>query len=370
MNRKKIMLLIVFLFSACGCADPNLEQPVIEDLGMIGVMGFDYVDEEKVKISVSLPQPSKDAEEQVQHFTSTVKLPHEALMDISTLTEKTLTPAQLRVLLFSEEFARKRGLMKIIENLYRDPLVGSNIFVAVAKGNAEEILTGTYKDKPEINIYLTELLTPRTMTAFSPFTTIHDFIHENTDEVADPSAPYLEGMDGSVKITKVALFEDDKMIDTIEPEEAKLVEAMKGTKDLPPVSFLIPSADGNGDETFVMKFTTTRVDFDVNGDLNNPEIFVYLYARGKVVDYDGTRYISQPENRKEVEEEASTFLENKIMAALTQFQEQGIDPIAIGEHFRIKNARGWSKDRWIEAFKNADVTTHVEIRIVSTGTIK
>ncbi|MDT8860657.1 Ger(x)C family spore germination protein [Alkalihalobacillus sp. MEB130] len=353
-----------------GCSDPNLEHPVIEDLGMVGVMGFDYVDQESVKISLTLPQPSQDAAEQVQQFSSTVNLPHEAMMDISTLTEKTLTPAQLRVLLFSEEFARKRGLMKIIENLYRDPQVGSNIFVAVTKGNAEDILTGEYKDKPEINIYLTELLTPRTMTAFSPFTTIHDFINRNTDEVSDPATPYIEQVNGSIKITQVALFNDDKMVDTISPEEAKLFEAMKGKKDLPPITFTIPSADGNSQEQFIMKFTTTRVDPQVNGDLSNPEIFIYLYVRGIVVDYDGSRYLSEPANRTDVEGEADKFLEQHVLRTVALFQEQGIDPIGFGDYFRLQNAKGWSKEKWIEAFKQAEITTHVETRIVSTGTIK
>ncbi|WP_332631544.1 hypothetical protein [Halalkalibacter flavus] len=113
---KKAALLMMAILLLFGCADPNLEHPVIEDLGMV-------------------------------------------MMDVSTLTEKTLTSAQLRVVLFSEEFARKRGVMKELENLYRDPQVGSNVFVAVVKGTVEDILTATYKDKPEINNYINELLT-------------------------------------------------------------------------------------------------------------------------------------------------------------------------------------------------------------------
>jgi spore germination protein len=283
--KKAALLMMAILFLLFGCADPNLEHPVIEDLGMVGVMGFDYVDQETIKLSLTLPQPSKDAEEQVQQFTSTVQLPHEAMMDVSTLTEKTLISAQLRVVLFSEEFARKRGVMKELENLYRDPQVGSNVFVAVVKGTVEDILTATYKDKPEINNYINELLTPRTMTAFSPFSTIHNFINQKTDEVSDPSVPYLERVNGdSLKITKVAIFKEDKMVDTMAPEEAKLVEAMKGKKDLPPLSIMIPSSDGTEEEQFIMKFTTSRVSVKANRDLQKPEIFVHLYARGSIVD--------------------------------------------------------------------------------------
>ncbi|GAE34262.1 Ger(x)C family spore germination protein [Halalkalibacter akibai] len=368
----KLLLLpvIVAVFMLTGCNDPNIEHPVIEDLGMVGVMGFDYENENEMKISVTLPQPSKDAQEQVQQFSSIVKLPHQAMMDISTLTEKTLTPAQLRVLLFSEEFARKQGIFKVLENLYRDPQIGSNIFIAVVKGNAEDILSATYKDKPEINIYLTELLTPRNITAFSPFTTLHQFINRETDEVSDPSTPYLEKVDeDSIKITKVALFKEDKMVDVITPEEAKVVEAMRGKKKLPDISITIPGAEGD-EEHLVMKFVDSKFHAKVNGDLDKPEIFLYLYVRGSVVDYDGVRLLSSNDNRIIVETETGKHIEDKVMRAVSLFQELGVEPIGLGEYFRLRNAPGWTKEKWLEAFKQADITTHVEVRIVSTGTVR
>jgi len=362
------IILVIFL---TGCNDPNLEQPVIEDLGMVGVMGFDYENENEMKISVTLPQPSQDAEEQIQQFSSIVRLPREAIMDISTLTEKTLSAAQLRVLLFSEEFARKQGIFKVLENLYRDPQIGSNIFIAVVKGKAEDILAGTYKDKPEINIYLTELLTPRNMIAFSPFTTLHHFINRKTDEVSDPTTPYLEKVDeSSVKITKVALFAEDKMIDTIALEEAKLLEAMRGKKKLPDLSISIPGPEEGEEEHLVMKFVESTYYTKVNGDLNSPELFLYLYVRGSIVDYDGVRLLSSSDNRKIVETEIGKHMEDKVMRAVTLFQNLGVEPVGLGENFRLRNARGWTKEKWLEAFKQADITTHVEVRIVSTGTVR
>ncbi|MEB1810177.1 MAG: Ger(x)C family spore germination protein, partial [Bacillaceae bacterium] len=125
-----VMVFVLFTGLLFGCDDPNVQKPVIEDLGMIGVMGFDYVDDERMKVNISLPQPQHDAEEQVQSFSTVVRMPHQSVMDISTLTEKVLSPLQLRVLLFSEEYATKVGIWKVLENLYRDPQVGTNIFIA------------------------------------------------------------------------------------------------------------------------------------------------------------------------------------------------------------------------------------------------
>ncbi|MFC0472801.1 Ger(x)C family spore germination protein [Halalkalibacter kiskunsagensis] len=368
-----IICCFLLLIINSGCTSPNLEHPVIEDLGMIGVMGFDYVDAKNVKVSITLPQPSQDVEEPGQQFSSVVKMPHEAIMDMSTLTEKTLTPAQLRVLLFSEEYARKEGLWKILENLYRDPQVGTNIFIAVVKGTVEDILTGEYKDKPDINDYLIDLLTPRTITAFSPFTTIHDFIYRNTDEVSDPSTPYIESVEeGSLKITKVAIFKNDHMVDTMESEEAKLIEAMKKRKELPDFSISIPAPDGTlqDEEMVTLKFVNTRYHVKVNGDLEKPKLFIYLYVRGSIVDYEGKKDLATQDNRIEIEKKLEKQLEDKVIKTVRKFQKHGIDPVGFGESFRIQNAREWKKEKWIAALQRADITTHVETRIISTGTIR
>jgi spore germination protein len=218
--------------------------------------------------------------------------------------------------------------------------IGANIFIAVTKGTAEELLKGQYKDKQEINIYLTELLTPKTLTAFSPFTTLRDFIYRSTDEVSDPSVPYLEKVnENSIKITKVALFENDKMVDALNPEESKLVEAMKKRKKLPDLSVMIPPSAGSkekNDEMLILKFVGTKYHTKVNGDLNNPEIFVYMYISGSIVDYDGERKLDDLETRKEVEKRPGEHLEDKIIMTVMKFQKLGIDPVGFGDPFRIR----------------------------------
>lgn len=367
-----VMVFVLFTGLLFGCDDPNVQKPVIEDLGMIGVMGFDYVDDERMKVNISLPQPQHDAEEQVQSFSTVVRMPHQSVMDISTLTEKVLSPLQLRVLLFSEEYATKVGIWKVLENLYRDPQVGTNIFIAVVKGSTEEVIMRDYKDKPEINVYLNELLKPRVMTAFSPFTTIHYFINKSTDEVSDPSAPYLEIVnENSLKITKVALFSGDKMVGLLDPEESKLVEAMKKRKNLPDISVMIPGQNGEGEEEMaILKFVATKFSAEANGKLENPELFLHFYIRGSIVDYDGTRDLASIEERREIEEKISERIEERVINTVRQFQELGIDPGGFGEYFRVKAPREWSKENWQEVFKQTDITAHVEVRIISTGTIR
>lgn len=368
---KRIYPFLVILVILTGCSHPNLKDPVIEDLGMVGIMGFDYVDDDQTKVTVTLPQPQQDAEKQFQIFSTNVRLPHQAIMDVSTLTEKVLTTSQLRVILFSEEYARKKGIWNIAENLYRDPHVGANVYFAVVKGTVEEMLNADYKDKPEVNIYFTELLRPRTMTSFSPFTTIRDYIYRHTDEISDPTMPYLEiAKPNSAKIAKVALFKNGKMVDTIEPEEAKLIEGMKEKKNLPDLTIKIPGEKGSPEEIVIMKFVTTSFKLTVNGNLEEPKIHVNLYIRGSIVDYEGNYQLDDNESRRKLEEKINKKLEMNVVRVLKTFQELQVDPTGFGEAFRIRNPKDWSKEKWNEAFANAEITSNVETRVISTGTIR
>jgi spore germination protein len=151
-----------------------------------------------------------------------------------------------RVVLVSEEFARKVGIRRIIMQLYRDPAVSDTVFVAIVKGSTEELITGDYPDKPGITTFLNDLPHPRTTTAFSPFTKIHDFIFHMTEEVSDPVVPYLEKKEGYVEISKVALFKEDKMIGEMTPEEAKIVQGLDRRKRLP--DFLLEINKGKDTE--------------------------------------------------------------------------------------------------------------------------
>ncbi|MBU9712597.1 Ger(x)C family spore germination protein [Evansella tamaricis] len=370
-NLTALFISLLFLLSVSGCNVQDFEQPSIENYGMVGVMGFDVAEDGYMNVTVTLPQPEMDAETKVQKYTTTVKSPHRAIMEASTKSEKLLSTAQLRVILFSEEFAKEVGVWEVLENLYRDPRVGTNSFIAVVKGSTEELLSGEYKDKPNINRYLNQLLKPTTITAFSPFTTIHHFIRHVTSQVSDALAPYIEKTGDSIQITKVALFKGSKMVSTIEREEAKIIESIKRNRKTSDISYEIQEdGRGSGEEAvLVLNFIRSKRDVKTNGDPVNPEIHVYLYIAGSVVDYTGDYNLDVEGERHILEDKLSKEIEAKLSDSIQQFQELGIDPLALGDYFRMKDRGEWSKEYWNDIFSRAEITVHVEPRITSTGTI-
>ncbi|UZN00760.1 hypothetical protein OL548_15665 [Lysinibacillus sp. MHQ-1] len=95
-------------------------------------------------------------------------------------------------MLVNEDFARKGEIQNVIQHLYRNAEVGNKVLIAIVKDKAEAIIKGNYPDKPNINIYINDLLEPSINTAFNPNTNIHDFMYTITNPVTDTIIPYLE----------------------------------------------------------------------------------------------------------------------------------------------------------------------------------
>ena len=358
-----------------GCVNVDQDQLKLEDYGMVGIIGFDHVKGGGTKITIALPQPVEEAEEGTQLFTVGANLPHEAIVRLSSRSEKTLTFSQMRVVLFSETYAREVGVKTILKSLYRDPSVGTNVRIAVVKGTVEDLLNKEYKSHPEVTVYLHELLKPRIVTAFNPFTSIHDFIFRMTDQISDPSTPYLEPVNDSVEITKVAIFQEEKMVDAIEPQDAKIVEGMKHRKNLPDIVEVIKETNpetGNEEEVTVdIKFVEARYKTTTNGDAEQPTIHANLYLRGIVTNYDGNLDLENSQQRKRLEEKVMEKTEQRMVALIERFQQLGVDPLGLGYDFRFKyRGSDWSKEKWNDIFKRAEITVNSKITIASSGTIK
>lgn len=192
MNVKFIILAIILAMAFLTGCSAKVKKIPLEDVGMVGVMAIDYIDENSLKLTVAIPQYSPVAKEHTQIFSVTTELVSQGIVDIEALSDKKVVLNQLRVVLLNEEFARHGKAREIIKHLFRNAEVGNKVLIAVVKESGEEILKEEYPDKPNINFYLNDLLQPSINTAFNPNTNIHDFVYTQTNPVFDSIVPLLE----------------------------------------------------------------------------------------------------------------------------------------------------------------------------------
>jgi len=365
MWHKGILLVLLFV---TGCAS-EVEKPTLEDMGMIGVIGFDYLDGDRMKVTVTMPMPIQGSTERTQVFKTISSLPSESLIPLSTKSDRTMVFSQLRVILINEQLARKVGIRKIVRDFARNPTVGDNVFLAIVQGSTEELLTSKYKTMPEINTYLNNLLRPRRETAFTPFSTLHDYLYTSTSQVADPTLPYLVKREEEIQVSQVAVFRGDKMIGLLNEREGKIVQAILGRNMLPKIRFDFKE-NGKYPATVVFDFVRASSRVRSSGSLKHPVIHVQVNAKGTILGYTGNRNLDDPKQLQEIRKNIESSAKKEYLELLRKLQKMGIDPAMLEESLRTRYRGKWKREIGLAAFKQATVRMDVNIDFSGYGNLK
>ncbi len=370
MSSKTFFMMTLFIWTfITGCSNRE-DKFSLEEIGMVGIIAFDYVDEDTIELSIAIPQSSPNAQEDTEVFSIKTNIASKGVMDLEAQSDKKITFNQLRVVLIDEEFARKANVKNSIRHLYRNPQTSNKVLIAVVKGTtAKELLDAKYPDKPDINLYLNDLLKPSINTAFNPNTNIHDFIYTTTNPVIDPIMPVIEKKGKKVEITSVALFKDNKMFDTITSEEADIIQVLQKKNKVAPLAINLDQ--GHGIERIVFNIVKNKVRIKSNKNIDRPKLTISVDFRGTIVEYKGERdeYLSTSSGLAKIENDVSKQVKEHMVKFLDKLKEEKVDPIGLSEYFR-KNYKGeWNEEMTADIISKLEVDLQVKTTIISTGTI-
>lgn len=366
MTVSRFILTISIFLVLNGCTTKQGMQPSLEKLGMISVIGYDYIDNDQMRMTVIMPQPALEAEKHTQVITVDTDMLHKGLIDISSLADKTISLKQLRVVLFSEEFARKGQMKEMVEYLFKDADVRSSVYVAVVKESAEEMLKMEYPDKENTSSYINNLFHPRQYTFFSPFTTIHEFVYDETDPLRDTIAPYVELKEQVIHIEGLAMFSNGKMETIFTKQEGKIIQILRGREKL---SVFAITLDEEEKEKVALEFVKSKAKVKAE-NLESPKVILNLKFEGTLSEYEGEKDLA---NKKEVEtlqKEVSNEIEKDIRSLLEKCQELSIEPIGIFETLRMRYKGEWPIGLTEELLAKAQFEIKVETKLTSVGALK
>jgi len=368
---RKVLCLMLFLqlFLLVACSSHKEKNVPLEDVGMVGIIAFDYIDKDNMKLTVAIPQYSPDAQRSTQTFSVVTELVSNGVVEIEKLSDKKIVFNQLRVVLFNEEFTREGNIRKVIEHLYRRAEVGNNVLIAVVKEKGEDMLKYNYPDKPNINFYLNDLLQPSINTAFNPNTTIRDFMYTITNPVYDPVIPFIDKNSDKIEMKGVALFKGDQMLELIDPKEALVIQAIQGRKNLAPLSMRMEQ--GHGVEKLLIDLVQNDVQIKSNKSMTSPKLTLSFEIKGTLVEYKGERsHVFTTGKLADLEKDVSKELEQDIKKFLYKLNELQVDPSGLSEYFRMYYRGKWSREKKREILDKLEIDVHVKTSIISTGTLK
>jgi len=366
MKVSRFILMFSVLIIMSGCTTKQGMQPALEKLGMISVIGYDYIDNDQMRMTVIMPQPALEAEKHTQVITVDTDMLHKGLVDISSLADKTVSLKQLRVVLFSEEFARKGQMKEMVEYLFKDADVRSSVYVAVVKESTEEMLKMEYPDKENTSSYINNLFHPRQYTFFSPFTTIHEFVYDETDPLRDSIAPYVELKDEVIHIEGLAMFSNGKMETIFNKQEAKIIQILRGREKL---SVFALTLDDEGKEKVALEFVKSKAKVKAE-ELESPKVIFNMKFEGTLSEYEGDKDLANKKDVEKLEEEVSKNIEKDVRNLLEKCQELSIEPIGMFESLRMRYKGDWPTGLTEELLAKAEFEINIKTKLTSVGALK
>ncbi|WP_019413414.1 Ger(x)C family spore germination protein [Paenisporosarcina sp. TG20] len=363
--KKNIICIIISSLLLGGCTE--IVQTPLEDLGLISVAAFDYVDEKKMKMTVIMPQSAEDAKNPTQVYSVETELVQKGLVEISSKSDSTAALNQLRVVLFSEEMAKTDQMHKVIEYLYNNPKVTTRTFVAVVKDSAGKLLESEYPDKANKSIYMNNFFNKRQNVLFNPFKNIHDLIYDLHNPLVDPVVVYVELKESLINIDGIAVFKDKKMVDIFTREDAKSLQLLLETNKISSLSFVIDL--DLAEEKIFMNFLRVKTKITSNHDIESPKLNISMKLSGQLSEYEGKKDLGNKSEVAKLEKEIEKAVEDDMKEFLQKCQELSVDPIGLFESFRMRYKGDWPSDLKDELLAKAEFEVDVKLDITTSGAI-
>ena len=361
------LLFIISMAFTTGCTESG-QHTSVEELALVSSIGFDFVDDQEMRMTVGIPQPAGESPVLTEVYSVNTELIQEGLVDISSQSDKLVILNQLRTILFNEELAKSGKITEIIEHFYRDATLGNKVRLVIVKDKAEDVLNADYPENQHMDAYLNDLFKPKLHNSFSPFTSIHDYMYSQTSPIYHTMVPYLEKKEKSLKVTKIALFNNKEMIDTISTEQSLLIQALGGLNKLSPLA--IKFKDNHTDKQLFLEQIKSSTKIKSNKNLEDPIVSIDLKVEAVLVEYQGDRDLGKKDAYTKIEKEVNKHIENKIEDLLKNLQELELDPVGFSEYFRMYHKGKWTVELTKKVITSSEYKVNVDFKILNTGSLK
>ncbi|ARI78184.1 Ger(x)C family spore germination protein [Halobacillus mangrovi] len=373
----RTVCIVILLLLCTGCIPKNY----IEQLGIITAVGYDLLEDKKIRGTLVLFQFDPTTTNTSQVVTSEANTSKGIRLQAHRKTSHKLVSGQVRVALFHNELASK-GLTRYMDTLSRDAKVSDMSLLAVSDVPTSDILKSTpSEDAPNTGEYLHrlieksikhEMITDATLTVFQ-----QDFFSIG----ADPVLPLLTLENGKGIIKGLALFQDDRYVGSLPADD---------------IIFLMMIRDELEHGEFQLKLPKNSLDdYLKEKSIKDPheedELYVSLYQMGSNLsikpnkqdpaDYtvkinmearllEITKDIDLKEKKaiqaleKQVEKEIEAHLK-RVMNQLIEFQ---VDSGGFGKKYNTTTKKDQlTRESWRDEIPNYDVKFDVKMKILRYG---
>jgi spore germination protein len=368
MNKMLCFLLtIIMLIVLSGC-----DYRILERIGFTYAASYDILSDDLLELAISIPRADPTIKLAREVHSATGKTSKDARLKFTNETDLLLVNGQIRVVLYSEELARK-DLSDEINSILRDTSISPLVKITLVNGSANHLLLKNYKQHLSTDKYIDRLLEKSSSGHIVPKTTLYEFERDYYDDGIDPVAPILKDNGDNITIDGIGLFRDYKYITKIQNKDALLFSIIRGKMKKGDMSLNLDDGKDNEVHEYIM-FTSilSNRTVHVTHKANEPiHVTIKAKIKGSVHEYLGDKKLSQDADRHQVEAKVSELLSERANRLVKQMQQSNVDSLGIGVYVRNSMSyEAWKKLNWREEYPRVKVDCQLHFKAKDYGKIR
>ncbi|WP_085523614.1 Ger(x)C family spore germination protein [Tuberibacillus sp. Marseille-P3662] len=358
------MIRIVIIILTCLMLSGCVQQRILDQVQSVHSVAFDYVDDDSVKGTLTMPKFNPDKTVDISVFQKVSPSNESFRLSANSASPKAITSGQARVALFGQELA-ENGVVHTINTLYRDPSVGTRLYLAVTEGKAGKFLEKSYPLADSPSLYISDLIKQNINGDNLPRTDLHYFVNQYYDPFQDPFLPLLKLSEDKVNVVGLAIFDGYKYVGKINMHQAYVFKSMLHDSDSG--KYPIKFGDYSRPNTAVVETLESKRKRKVKMTSGTPVFDITIKIRGKINENIKDINLKDPKTIKKVEKEMEDSVKKNGLNMLKVLQEKHVDPLGFGSDLKHQ-VRGIDSSEWRdELYSRAQFNIHVKVNIVQTG---
>jgi len=367
-----MLLLIISVLTGCG------DQRILEKLGFTQTTSYDLdpnqeqasndekQEQQKLLVSVTIPRTSDETSREL--ITATAYTSKEAKLKLQSQTEFRMVSGQLRNTLFGLSLA-KQGIWEHIDTLVRDSSISPRVRVTIVNGSAHELLAKDYSQHYRTGQYIDRMLEKEAISQTIPEVSLYQFTKDFLDDGIDAVAPVIKQINDHVAIDGVALFQDDRYVTKIEPDQAIIFAILRGKFKNGEMSVDMSEVGRSNEHImFTSLISNRKIKVKASPEAQRYYADISIDVSGSVLEYTGKLSIDNEEHQKQIEKTIEEYIKLKGEELIAMMQKNNVDSIGLGKYVRNKlSYEQWKNLNWRKVYPTIEVTCNVHVRIKDYG---
>ncbi len=353
---KKIIVLLVLIFSCTACYDYN----ELNDLSLVSGIAIDY-DEQNDKFITTFEilndeKSSDNGSSQSKSFyvKGSGKTIAESFNNSALEIPKTPYYAHLKVLVISEKIA-KNNSNDIIDYILRYPTISNIFYLAISKEiNAQDILRYKTEEDKIVSDEIYNLIDKNELgTNISMKVKFEDFISKLKNKYEDPYVSTISIKDDNLKLDGLAIWKNNKMTDILNDKNSQTLTILLGENKN--ASYRIKC---NDEKYVVINIYNQKIKTDITAK----KAKIIINAEARIIENGCNLNLKDSNTYKKLSDKFSKSMNKNGYELIDILQNKNSDPLSIAYSYYKKTKKNLD-------YKNLKFDINSKININKNGLI-